>query len=416
MNKLNLTQNNKYLSWNNKVLAAPSTFSKTQLFGTGTTPVCIIKGDGAYTWDVDNNKYIDYIMGLGCVTLGHNHPRVNDAIKEQLKNGISFSLPAPFEAEVGQMLIERIPSAQKVRFGKNGNDVTSAAVRVARFHTGRDHILFCGYHGWQDWYISQTSKNGGIPDCVKKLSHRFTYNDIDSLTELIKKYENNIACIIMEPITARDMPTGNFLEKVRDIADKHKIVLIFDEVVTGFRFHKAGAQSLLGVSPDLSCFSKAISNGLPLSVLVGKDEIMSKFKDIFFSVTNAGETLSLAAAKAVIQFHDEVDVVWRLFEGGRKLKKGLQEMILKYDLSDRVEILGSDCRFGINFFDKNNPVYDSSNDLLFFVQLAVSQGILTGGWHMISYAHTDSIINETLQKYDIVFSGLKQRFNSKKEQ
>jgi glutamate-1-semialdehyde 2,1-aminomutase len=409
MNNLRLTQNNVFLSRNNRSLASASTFSKVQLFGAGETPFCLEKGEGAYTWDVDGNKYIDYIIGLGCMTLGHNHPVVNGAIINQLNKGISFSLPTPVEIEVAEMLIERVPSAEMARFGKNGSDVTSAAVRVARYYTGKDHILFCGYHGWQEWYISQTSKKGGIPKHVGETSHRFTYNDIDSISSLIRQYKDNVACIIMEPVS-KEWPVDNFLEKVRDIATKNNIILIFDEIVTGFRFHKAGIQVLLGVEPDMSCFSKAIANGMPLSVLLGRSGIMSKFNgDIFFSLTNAGETLSLAAAKAVIKFYDEVDVISHIAQKGKKLKDGLACLIVKHGLSDRMKVIGFDCRFGITFINKDNKSYDSTDDLVYWTKLVTSYGILSGGWHMISYAHTDDIIEETLQRYDNILPVMKGR-------
>ena len=407
-----LHKNRDFLDRSKKVLASPSTFSKLELFGNGETPFCLAKGQGAHVWDVDNNKYIDYVMGLGCVTLGYNHPKVNQAISEQLSNGVAFSLPTSLEIEVAEMLIERIPSAEMVRFGKNGNDVTSAAVRIARYVTKKDHILFCGYHGWQDWYISQSSKNGGIPDCVKELSHRFTYNDIDSLTKLIQQYKDNVACIILEPIS-KEWPVNNFLEKIRDLATKNNIVLIFDEVVTGFRFHKAGVQALMNVTPDLSCFSKAIANGMPLSVLVGKAEIMSQFNEIFFSLTNAGETLSLAAAKAVIQFYDEADVPARLSDSGGKLKKGLWALIDKYDLKDRMKMTGFDCRFWVAFTDPGNPRYDPTEDLLYWTKLTTANGILSSGGHIISYAHTNAVIQETLLKYDQILLHMKTKLQKR---
>ena len=388
------------------VLAGASTFSKTNQFGTGKTPFCLAKAEGAITWDIDGNEYIDYIIGLGCMTLGHNHPVVNNAIREQLENGISFSLPTPLEIEVAEMLIERIPSAELVRFGKNGNDVTAAAVRLSRYHTGKDHILFCGYHGWQDWYISQTSMNGGIPACVGKLSHRFVYNDIDSLIRLIDQYKDNVACIILEPVS-KTWPVDSYLEKVREIATKNNVVLIFDEIVTGFRFHKAGIQAMLNVVPDLSCFSKAIANGMPLSVLVGKADIMAKLGDIFFSLTNAGETLSLAAAKAVINFYDQNDVVGAIDKAGGKLRVGLEKLIKKYSLGHKMKTVGFNCRLGISLLDTDDSKFSTDQELLEWTRLVTSYGILSGGGHMISYAHNDNVINETLRKYDEIFSSYK---------
>lgn len=402
--QLNLKETKRYLRKSKKMLASASTFNKANFFETGNTPFCLVKGDGAYTWDVDRNKYIDYVIGLGTMTLGHNHPEVNAAIRMQLKNGISFSLPTQLEIDVAEMIIKRIPCAEKVKFAKNGNDVTSAAVRLARYHTKRDHILLCGYHGWQDWYIAQTSKNAGIPECVKSLSHRFLFNDIDSLHKLLNKHKNNVACIILEPIPAREMPRAGFLQELRDIATKHGIVLIFDEIVTGFRFHKGGAQALLGIKPDLACFSKAIANGMPLAVLTGKEEIMSKFADVYFSITNAGETLSLAAAKAVMNFYDRVDVPGRLADSGKKLREGLIRLIAKHRLSERMRVVGHDCRFGVEFINANKPGYDPSDDLIFWVRSVTSEGILSSGWHMLSYAHDNSVIEETIKKYETVFA------------
>lgn len=410
MKRILLEKNNHFLSRSSRALASNSTFSKVEQFGTGKTPFCLVKGKGAYTWDVDNNKYIDYSMGQGCVILGHKHPVVDEAIHDQLSKGIAFSLPTPLEIEVAEMLINRIPSAEKVRFGKNGNDVTTAAVRLARYYTGNDHILFCGYHGWQDWYISQTSKNGGIPNCIGEMSHRFTYNDIESLHTLIKHYKDNVACIIMEPVIGRESkPAEHFLEKVRELATQHNIVLVFDEVVTGYRFHKFGAQTKFSVTPDLSCFGKAIANGMPLSALVGKAKFMSKFDDIFYSLTNAGETLSLAATKAVIQFYDQVDVPAYLEKSGESLRLGLLSLIEKNDLSHRIMVGGSNYRFGIGFFDEGNSEYDPSDDLHYWTQLGCSHGILSGGGYMVSHAHDANVTKETLIKYDQMLSEIKTR-------
>ena len=409
MKKINLEKNNYFLSRSKSALASASTFSKVNQFGEGKTPFCLTKGNGAITWDVDGNEYIDYIIALGCMTLGHNHPVVNNAIREQLENGISFSLPTPLEIEVAEMLVERIPSAERVKFGKNGNDVTSAAVRLSRCYTGRDHVLFCGYHGWQDWYISKTSLNRGIPDCIGRLSHRFGYNDIDSVLNLIKEYKDNVACIILEPVS-KEWPVDNFLEKIREVATRNKIVLVFDEIITGFRFHKAGIQGMLNIIPDLSCFSKAIANGMPLSVLVGKTEIMSKFQDFFFSLTNAGETLSLAAAKSVISFYDQVDVPGHLSNMGMELRAGIDSLIDKYSLNNKMKTSGFDCRFGISFLNSKETQFKAEDDLLEWTYLVTSYGILSGGSHMISYAHDDDIIKNTLEKYDAIFCDYKENY------
>lgn len=409
MNPENLKNNRKFLENYQQTVAGPSTFSKMEFFGQSSTPSCITRGEGAYTWDVDGNRYIDYMIGQGAVTLGHNHLKVQEALTEQLRYGTSFSLPSKWEVLVAEMLIDMIPSAEMVRFGKNGNDVTSAAVRLSRYISGKNHILFCGYHGWQDWYIGQTSMNGGVPEPVRELSHRFNYDDLESLQTLIERYDGDIACIILDPSPAKfEKPATKFLTEVRKLADSKGILLIFDEVVTGFRFNNGGIQGLTGVIPDLSAFSKAIANGLPLSALVGKKDVMNRFNEIFFSLTYAGETLSLAAATAVLKVYKEVKVPEHLFRMGKLLKEGLKDLIRENGLDERISIYGADCKFGLSFLNQEQPNYDSNNDILRWTEECCREGILSSGAHFISLAHTREVIYETLERYSRVFPRIRK--------
>jgi len=277
------------------------TFSKgfTQ-FSYGAAPIFIKRGIGNHVWDLDENEYIDYSMALGPVILGHSYPAVNKSISHQLQDGITYFLPHPLEVLLAKKLVEIIPCAEMVRFGKNGSDVTSGAVRVARAYTERDKIACCGYHGWQDWYIGTTTRNKGVPKAVQELTMTFEYNNIESLKKLFDENRDSIAAVIMEPVGVIK-PEDGFLEEVKEIAHKNGALLIFDEIVTGFRISLGGAQEYYDVTPDLTCVGKAMANGMPLSAVVGKREFMEVFDEIFFSFTFGGEVLSIAASIVTIR-------------------------------------------------------------------------------------------------------------------
>ena len=409
-----------------KVLSGPSTFSKgVDQFAYGISPYAISHAKGAYTWDVDNNKYLDTVMSLGAVLIGHNHKEINESIFNQLKKGTIFSLASSLETEVAELLTERIPSAEMVRFGKNGNDVTSAAVRLARHYTNKDHILFCGYHGWQDWYICKTSMNGGIPKIVSKYSHRFNYNDIDSLTKLFEKFKNKVACVIMEPIS-KEKPIcqkicsfcklsnknkcRGFLNQVKKITHKNNAILIFDEVVSGFRFSRGGYQSISKVTPDLSCFSKGMANGMPISVLVGKKEFMKKSNEIFYSLTYGGEALSMAATKTVLNYIDKHNVTKHIEIVGKILIKKVNDLIKSYEMENVMEIKGFPQKSFIIF--KNYYDYTAEDFRTFWIQQLTKYKILTLGTHLLSFSHKEKEINLLLESYEKVLSDFKKAFKN----
>jgi len=196
-------------------------------------------------------------------------------------------------------VVDLIPCAEMVRFAKNGTDATSAAIRLARAATGRDHVIACGYHGWQDWFIGSTTRNLGVPTATQALTHAVPYNDLAAVERVIAAYPDGIAALIMEPMTST-WPEPGFLEGVREVTEKHDIVLVFDEMLTGFRFAAGGAQQYFGVTPDLAAFGKGLANGFPLSAVVGRRDLMMLLQDIIFSGTFGGETLSLAAANVVL--------------------------------------------------------------------------------------------------------------------
>ena len=381
------------------------TFSKSKTaYPEGVSPHFIKKGDGSHVWDVDGNEYIDFVNGLASITLGYNDPDVTDAVKAQLEEGTIFSLPHEIEIKVAEKIIEMVPCAEMVRFGKNGSDATAGAIRLTRAYTKRDHVAVCGYHGWQDWYIGSTSRNLGVPSSVRDLTHSFTYNDLDSLGQLFKKYSDQVAAVIIEPMNSTE-PNNGFLEGVKVLAQKNGAILIFDETITGFRYANGGAQEYFGVIPDLAIFGKGMANGYPVSAVTGRAEIMKLMEEVFFSFTFGGETLSLAAALTTMTKLQQEPVVKTLWEQGRKVKKGVNTLIRKHNLENVLSITGKDCWSFLIF--KDTDVYSQWELKTLFLQEVFARGVLTLGTHNMSYAHSDEDISKLLKVYDEVFGVIK---------
>lgn len=373
------------------------TFSKgpTQ-FVQGVAPLFLAHGQGSRVWDVDGNEYIDYPMALGPVILGHNYPAVTQAVQQQLHQGTTFSLPHPLEVDVAELLVATIPCAEMVRFGKNGSDATSGAVRVARAYTGRDLIACCGYHGWADWYIGTTTRNKGVPQAVRALTLSFAYNNIDSLRAIFAQHPGRVAAVIMEPVGVEE-PANGFLQQVRELTEREGALLIFDEVVTGFRLALGGAQELFRVLPDLACFGKALANGYPLAAIVGRREIMQLFDEVFFSFTFGGEALSLAAAKATLTEMRQQNVVAHLWEQGQRLKDGYNLLAEEYGLSQWTSCRGLPPRTVVEFRDANG--LDSTVLKSLFQQECLKRGVLFSAAHNLCFSHTPADIDYTLRVY-----------------
>lgn len=377
------------------------TFSKSiTQYPKGYAPLYIERGLGSKVWDIDGNEYIDFVNGLASVLIGYNNDIVNAAVKLQFKNGVIFSLPHPLEIEVAELLIEQIPCAEMVRFGKNGTDATSAAIRLARAFTGKEHVLICGYHGWQDWYIGTTARGIGIPESIKKLSHTFQYNNIESLNECFKKLEGNVAAVIMEPMNIA-WPDEIFLEEVKRITEANDAILVFDETITGFRFDKGGAQKLFGVTPHLATFGKGMANGYPLSAIVGRKDIMMFMEKIFYSGTFGGETLSLASAKAVMNMINEKGVVKKINDLGVQILEGVEKLIVKHKLEKKISISGHPSWSFLNILDVSP--YNLYEIKTYILQELFLKGILSIGTHNISYSHTEEDVVRLLEVYDELF-------------
>lgn len=373
----------------------------------GVAPKYLLKGKGSHVWDVDGNEYIDYNMGIGPLILGYSYPKIDEAIIRQLQDGITFSLMHPLEVQVAELIREVIPNAESVRFSKTGADVTSAAIRLARAYTGKDKILCCGYHGWHDWYISVTSRNKGIPQAIQNLTYTFNYNDIDSLKNSI---DDNTAAVILEPVVF-EAPQNNFLHEVAELCSKKRILLIFDEMWTGFRMEIGGAQEYFGIVPDLATYSKAVANGMPFSVLTGKKEIMHLAEnDIFFYTTFGGETLSLAAAQITIKELIEKHVPIYINEKGRSLREGYNKIVEKLDIP-YTKCVGYNFRTMVTF---NHESIDPLLLKSLVQQEMIKRGILWSGFHNLSFSHSDDDINYTLNVYEDVLKLLKEAVENNK--
>ncbi len=385
------------------------TFSKSRTqYPVGISPLYIENAKGCEVWDVDGNKYVDLVSSLASVTLGYGDSRVNRAVRKQLKKGVTFSLPGILEAEVAEMICNLVPSAEMVRFGKNGTDATTAAVRLARAYTGKDRVVVCGYHGWQDWYIGSTTRNKGVPSVTAELTDVFKYNDLESLRKILSE-RNDVACVVMEPMNLT-LPNEGFLEGVRELTKAHGVILVFDETITGFRFSKGGAQELFNVIPDLSTFGKGIANGFPLSVVTGRRDIMMEMEEIFFSGTFGGELLSLAAAKSVLQLHMHDEVVPQLRRIGTDLRERVDSAISMTNTKHLLTLSGDPTWMFLNW----NGTEDYPPELLktYFMQEMFQQGVLLLGTHNVTLAHAQKHLDKIevgyLTTLESIFKGIAQ--------
>ncbi len=376
------------------------TFSKSLTqYPRGVSPFFMERGEGSRVWDVDGNEYIDFVNGLLAVSLGYNDPDVNAAVIAQLSQGVTFSLPHRLEMEVAERLVDLVPAAEMVRFGKNGTDATSAAVRLARAYTGREHVAVCGYHGWQDWYIGSTSRNLGVPETTRALTHTFNYNDASSLEAVFDEYPDSVAAVIMEPMNVQ-WPAGGFLEAVRDLAHDRGALLIFDEIITGCRFAVGGAQALFGVTPDVCTFGKGLGNGLPLSAVMGRRDVMRLMEEVFLSGTFGGETLALAAARAVLDKLQREPVIETLAARGTEILDGLRSLIDRHDLGGIFETAGHPSWSFLVVRDAPSMSTWAIRTLL--LQELFDRGILCLGSHNLSYAHSPQDVTRLLATYEEV--------------
>ncbi len=372
------------------------TFSKSRTqYPVGAAPLFAVRGKGSHLWDVDGNEYVDLVSALGAVVLGYGDEEIEEAVTRQLRDGVTLSLAHPIEGEVAERIVDLVPCAQKVRFGKNGTDATSAAIRLARAFTGRDHVIVCGYHGWQDWYIGSTTRDLGVPAAVKALTHRVPYNDLGAIDAVIAQHPDGIAALIMEPMTSA-WPEEGYLQAVREVTDRHGIVLVFDEMLTGFRFAPGGAQEYFGVTPDLASFGKALANGFPLSAIVGRADIMDVMEQIFFSGTFGGETLSLTAARVVLDRMATGDPTTALARIGGGLAASV-ETIVADERIDFLHVSGHPAWTFLNWRIDDPETLALAKTL--FQQETLRSGVLVLNTHDVTTTLTDEDVRLVADSY-----------------
>ena len=365
-------------------------------------PGFIAKGKGCHVLDADGNEYIEYAMGCRSVTLGHAYPPVIEAAYKQMLSGTNFTRPAPIETECAEKLVSLIAGAEMVKFAKNGSDVTTAAVKLARAYTGRDLVAVCADHPFysvDDWFIGSTPMAAGIPADIRKMTVKFKYNDIDSVKALFAQHPGRIACVIMEAETSV-APVHNFLHDLQTICRVEGSLFILDEMITGFRWHLGGAQTYYEIVPDLSTFGKAMGNGFAIAALAGKREIMqlgglhhSKERVFLLSTTHGAETHSLAAAIATMRIYEEQEVVPYLYRQGERLAKGIQCAIQEWRLDEYFQIAGKPCNLTYVTRDENKVPSQVFRTL--FLQEIIKRGVIAPSL-VVSFSHTDRDIDHTI--------------------
>lgn len=370
------------------------------------SPVIISHGKGCRVWDVDGNEFIEYGMGLRAVTLGHAFEPVVAAAYREMQRGVNFTRPARIESEVAERLLEVIDGAEMVKFAKNGSDATTGAVKLARAYTGRDLVCICADHPFfsiDDWFIGTTEMDAGIPKAIANLTLKFRYNDIESLRTVFEEYPKQIACVVMEP-EAGTPPAEGYLTLVKDLCEQHGAVLIFDENITGFRWHLGGAQKFHGVTPHLTTFGKAMGNGFAISALTGAREIMrlggldhDRPRTFLLSTTHGAETHALAAARETISIYRRENVIEALWAKGELLRELVEQSIDNYRLRGFFEVAGRPCNLIYVTRDENQVRSQAYRTL--FMQELIRRRILAPSF-VVSFSHGAADIRQTAQAVD----------------
>ena len=383
------------------------TYSKGDDQFPANAPAVIERGNGCLVWDGDGNQFTDFALSLGTVVLGHAYEPVLEAVRHELAKGVNFVRPSPLEGELAELLCDIIPCAEMVKLAKHGSDATTGAIKLARAYTGREHIVRCSadpFNAVHDWFIGSTVVDRGVPECVKNLTHQFEYNNLASLQALFSQYPAQIACVIFEPISFIE-PAVGFLQAVKDLCEANGAILIFDEVVSGFRFAIGGAQQYCGVTPHLAAFGKAMANGFSVSALAGRKDIMSLAginhdteRVFLLSTTHGGETHSIAAALATIRIIEQQQVIKHFWQVGQSLKRGILQAADAAGISQYVSVGGYDCKPSFALLNQQGHACMQLRTL--FLQETIKRGVLMP-YIVPCYSHTDTIIEQSLhQLYD----------------
>lgn len=360
----------------------------------------ISRGHGSHVWDVDGNEYIEYGSGLRSVILGHGRPEVIEAVRAQLEHGTNFARPSAIEGEVAERFLEMVPAADQVKFAKNGSDVTTAAVRLARAYTGRDLVAVCAdqpFFSTDDWFIGSTPMDAGIPQAVRDLTVTFPYGDLSAAEEVLSRHDGNIACLILEP----GEPPEGYLTELLQLAHRHGALLVLDEMITGFRWAYGGGQALYGVEPDLSTFGKALGNGFAISALAGRKNIMrlggmdhAQERVFLLSTTHGAETHSMAAALAVMDLFAEDDLVGHLESIGERLTAGVRMVVAEAGMQEHITLHGRPSNIVFATLDQEGEPSQIYRTL--FMRELLMAGVLAPSF-VPSIALTDDDIRHTVE-------------------
>jgi glutamate-1-semialdehyde 2,1-aminomutase len=369
-------------------------------------PGFIVRGKGCHSWDLDGNEFIEYGMGLRSVTLGHAFQSVVEVAHRAMLLGTNFSRPSKLEVDLAESFLGIIDGADMVKFAKNGSDVTTAAVKLARAYTGRDLVAICGdqpFFSIDDWFIGTTEMNAGIPKCVTDMTLKFRYNDLSGLRDLFDKYPNQIACVLMEAEAATPPPPG-YLKSIKQLCEERGAVLVFDEMITGFRWHVGGAQKFHSVVPHLSTFGKAMGNGFAIGALAGKREIMrlggfehDQPRVFLLSTTHGAETHALAASLETIKIYRERGVVEFLWKQGERLRTGINQAVQRNGVVGKFEVTGRPCNLIYQTRDSEGEPSQAFRTL--FLQELIRGGIIAPSF-VVSFSHSDDDIDRTINAVD----------------
>jgi glutamate-1-semialdehyde 2,1-aminomutase len=366
-------------------------------------PGFIVRGKSCHVWDIDGNEFIEFGMGLRAVTLGHGYDPVVEAAYRQMQMGANFTRPARIEVDLAEALLDVIDGAEMVKFAKNGSDVTTAAVKLARAYTGREMVAICSdqpFFSTDDWFICTTEMSAGIPKTISQLTLKFRYNDIENLRELFDQHPGRIACVVMEAETVTP-PLAGYLQSVKDLCEEQGAILIFDEMITGFRWHLGGAQKFHGVVPHLSAFGKALGNGFAISALAGKREIMrlggldhDQPRVFLLSTTHGAETHAMAAALATIEIYRQRNVVEFLWKQGQRLQTLIERAIAENHLDGVFEVIGRPCNLVFGTRDEKGERSQAFRTL--FMQELIRRGVIAPSF-VVSFSHCDPDIDRTAE-------------------
>ncbi len=361
----------------------------------GIMPFFVERAKGCRFWDVDGREFIDYRMALGPVILGYCYEEVDNAVKRQIEKGVLFSMASPLEIDLAKKITQVVPSIEMVRFMKNGVDANACNIRLARAFTGKDKIIRCGYNGYHDWFMTGI-KGNGVPEILNSYVYEVKYGDLEEVEKILRKDAHNIACILTVPYDFNEDISGEFPKGLRKLADEYDVILIFDEVLTGFRLSIGGAQEFFNVKPDLSSFAKAMANGYPISAYGGRKDIMKKLDDFILTATYAGETLSICAAITTIDVMKREKVHQHLFNVGEMLMRGFSEIALNLGVEAKVGGLPVAPFFLFNYKDegKNKKLHFLLNKELF------KNGIFVCDRWFVSFSHKEKDITETLERFE----------------